>query len=74
MAIRYPPYTVGQLRKYLRTNKIGEANFGRDGKIVKRGFLVSLLSLGAGGSKGAVLRWLFAAVGVFVVKNYLEAK
>lgn len=64
MGVRYPPYTPGQLKKYLRTNKIGTPNFDRNGNPIKRGFLVSLLSLGAASKKAAVLRYLVAIVGM----------
>jgi beta-apo-4'-carotenal oxygenase len=63
LRVRYMPYSWPDLRRLLKMNS-AKPNFDRDGKVVK-GFAYwtgLLLGLGAGGAKGALIRWILVLV------------
>lgn len=59
LRVRYMPYSMTGLRRLTMMNS-PKPNFDRNGKVVKGfGYWTGLvLGLGAGGAKGAFLRWI----------------
>lgn len=71
MRMRYPPYTPQSLKAYKRANPVPQPDFDRNGNVLKKGIVATILSLGAKNKKNAVLRYIVAIFGMYCLVRSL---
>ncbi|KAI5805872.1 Aldehyde/histidinol dehydrogenase [Geopyxis carbonaria] len=73
LRMRYPPYSIKQLKAYLKVNASKVPNFDRNCQVVYGSKFWRIVLLGGKGIKDGLLRYILTFIGILALKNVLVA-